>query len=181
MHLARAAAPLLSVAFILAACSSGGATPAPTTSPTAAPSTAPSTAPSAMPAASGAAAAGVTIQLSDTSLGSIVTDGDGRTLYVFTADSANTSSCTSSCLDNWPPLTSDAAPTIGHGLDAASFGSITRADSGATQVTFDGHPLYYFAGDSAAGDTNGQGVAGKWFVIAADGSMVGAPAASSGY
>ncbi len=166
MHLVRAATSLVGLALVLGACTSAGATPAPTPAPTAAPATS-------------APATGLTIDLASTSLGTFLVDGAGRTLYVFTADAADTSNCTGQCLDSWPPLTSDAAPSVGSGLTATDFGTITRSDDGSTQVTFDGHPLYYFAGDTAAGDTNGQGVGGKWFVVDASGGMVGMPAPSA--
>jgi predicted lipoprotein with Yx(FWY)xxD motif len=177
MHIARAAAPLLGLALVLSACSSGGgATTAPTAAPTAAPATpAPST-----------ATGGLTINLASNALGTILVDGEGKTLYEFTPDTGGTSTCTGDCAGTWPPLTSDAAPTVGTGLTAADFGTTTR-DDGSTQITFDGHPLYHFAGDTAAGDTKGQGLRSKWYVVAADGSMVGAdtgtgatPAAGTG-
>ena len=63
-------------------------------------------------------------------------------------------------------------PTLGAGLDAEDFASITRDDDGATQVTFYGQPLYYFAGDTAAGETKGQGLGGKWYVVDAEGKMI---------
>jgi predicted lipoprotein with Yx(FWY)xxD motif len=125
----------------------------------------------ASPAASAAAspaAGGSTVALADTSLGSVLVGANGMTLYAFTADSAGTSTCTGNCASNWPALTSATAPTVGTGLDASSFKTI----SGTNQVTVNGQPLYYFAGDKAAGDTNGQGVAGKWYVVGADGKMM---------
>jgi predicted lipoprotein with Yx(FWY)xxD motif len=60
-------------------------------------------------------------------------------------------------------------PSLGTGLNASDFGTITRAD-GTTQISFHGHPLYYFSGDQAAGDTHGQGIGGKWYVLGADGN-----------
>jgi predicted lipoprotein with Yx(FWY)xxD motif len=125
----------------------------------------------ASPAASAAAspaAGGSTVALADTSLGSVLVGANGMTLYAFTADTANTSNCTGNCASNWPALTSATAPTVGTGLDASSFKTI----SGTNQVTVNGQPLYYFAGDKAAGDTNGQGVASKWYVVGADGKMM---------
>jgi predicted lipoprotein with Yx(FWY)xxD motif len=173
------AATALGMAVLVAACSSGsGATTAPTTAPTAAPTEAPSTAPASTAPASAAAsspaaggAAGVT--LADTKLGKILVGANGMTLYIFTPDgTGGTSTCTDKCLASWPALTSDAAPTLGTGLDAEDFASSTRADNSAKQVTFYGMPLYYFGGDKAAGDTNGQGLFGKWFVIGADGKPI---------
>jgi len=165
MHFSRAATSILGLALIVGACSSSGATTAPTTSATEAPSEAP---------AASQPATGLTIALASTSLGSILVDGTGRTLYVFTPDTGGTPTCYDTCASNWPPLTSDPAPTVGDGLAAADFGSTKRTD-GSTQVTFHGHPLYYFAGDTQAGDTNGEGLNGKWFVVDATGQMVEQP------
>ncbi|HEY4227421.1 MAG TPA: hypothetical protein VGM49_03715 [Candidatus Limnocylindrales bacterium] len=169
MRLLKAAAPLLTLGLVLAACSSsGGATTAPSI---AAPSAAASEAPSA-------AAGGVTVNLADSTLGKVLADGSGKTLYMFTPDSADKSACTGDCASNWPPLTSDAAPTAGTGLDASKFTTVAR-DDGTKQVVFNGHPLYFFAGDKAAGDTSGEGVGGKWFVIGADGNQIAAPASAA--
>lgn len=196
MHLGRVAAPLL-IAALVAACSSAAATAAPTAAPASAPasvaaaSAAPSmaaTAPAsaAASASSGggyggggdsygsagkspAAAAGG-LALAKTSLGTVLVGPTGDTLYMFTPDSSTSATCTGSCAANWPPLTGDL-PSLGAGLTAADFGSVSRAD-GTKQVSFHGHPLYYFAGDKAPGDTNGQGIGGKWYVIGADGNPI---------
>ncbi len=173
MRIFRAVAPLLAAGIAVAACTSGGGA---TTAPTTAPATAPASAePSAQPTD---AAGGVTVELAETSLGSVLADGDGRILYLFTADAQGVSNCSGDCLANWPALLSGGAPTLGEGLNAADFGSITR-DDGGTQVTVKGLPLYYFAGDTAPGQTNGQGVGGKWFVGGADGAMIGGPTGRS--
>jgi predicted lipoprotein with Yx(FWY)xxD motif len=174
MRMIRAAAPLLSLGLVLAACSSGtGATP---------PTSAQAPTPAASVAASPSAAAGaVTVNLVDTPLGKVLADGTGKTLYVFTVDAAGKSNCTGDCASNWPALTSDAVPTLGEGLEADDFSIISR-DDGTKQVAFYGQPLYFFAGDSGPNQTNGQGVGGKWFVVDADGKKVGAeasPAASA--
>src|SRR4051794_31368965 len=163
------AAPALGVAILVAACSSGsGATTAPTTAATTAPTAAASTA-AQSPAAGGAAG----VSLADSKFGKILVDSQGRSLYIFTPDGTSGKSvCTDKCLASWPALTSDATPTLGTGLDAEDFASITRADTGAKQVTFYGMPLYYFAADKSAGDVNGQGVGGKWYVIGADGKPI---------
>src|SRR3954468_10999900 len=175
------AAAALGLAVMVAACSSGsGATTAPTTAPTTAASTAPPPAPGPAPAtapppAAGSPAAGgpAGVSLADSKLGKILVDAQGKTLYIFTPDGTSGKSvCTDKCLASWPALTSDATPTLGTGLDAGDFASITRADTGAKQVTFYGMPLYYFAGDKAAGDTNGQGLNSKWYVIGADGKPI---------
>ncbi len=102
----------------------------------------------------------------------MLTGGDkGLTLYMFTPDTAKKSACTGDCAASWPPFTSDAAPTLGAGLDAEDFKTITR-DDGSKQVTFYGHPLYFFAGDTAAGQSNGQGLGGKWYVLDSEGNPI---------
>lgn len=110
----------------------------------------------------------------DSSLGKIVVDGDGMTLYMFDKDTQGSgqSSCTGECLTNWPPLTTTGdAPSLS-GV-TGDVDTITMAD-GSTQVTLNGWPLYYFAGDAAAGDVNGQGVGDVWWVLTPAGErMVG--------
>ena len=117
------------------------------------------------------AAAGAAVSVATTSLGDILVDGNGLTLYMFTADANGKSVCNGDCAASWPPLVSDAAPSLGAGLNAEDFASVTR-DDGQAQVTFHGMPLYFFAGDSAPGDVNGQGIGGKWYVLSADGTTV---------
>ena len=128
----------------------------------------------------GAAAAhaqSVTVQLGqNATLGTILTDGTGKTLYRFTKDSANTSVCYDACAQNWPPLLTTGTPTAGTGV-SGKLGTTARTD-GMQQVTYDGMPLYFFAGDKSAGDTNGQNVGTVWFVINATAAApVAAPAA----
>jgi predicted lipoprotein with Yx(FWY)xxD motif len=164
------------IAAIAAACSSGGgATTAPSV---AAPTTAASAAaPSESAAASEAASpatGGVSIALADSTLGKIVVDGAGKTLYMFTPDEdAAAPTCTADCATNWPALKADdaAAVAAGTGLDASKISVIARTDGGS-QVKYGEYPLYYFAADTAAGQTNGQGKAGKWYVVGADGEPI---------
>jgi predicted lipoprotein with Yx(FWY)xxD motif len=157
------AGSLVGLAVLLAACGGAAAAPAASVAPaTAAPAT-------AAPATTAPEAGAAAIALADTSLGSVLTGAGGLTLYMFTADSGGTSSCYDSCAQSWPPVLGAAQP--GAGLDAADFGTTARTD-GTTQVTFNGMPLYAFAGDKAAGDVNGQGVGGKWFVLGADGQPI---------
>jgi predicted lipoprotein with Yx(FWY)xxD motif len=102
---------------------------------------------------------------SNAALGNFLVDQNGMTLYIFKMDTAGVSNCTGSCAQNWPALTvasASALPTAGAGV-AGTLGTITRSD-GTFQVTYNGMPLYYFAGDKAPGDTNGQGIGGNWFV-----------------
>ncbi len=105
-----------------------------------------------------------TVNVANTSLGEILVDGNGYTLYTFTSDSENKSTCTGGCATNWPPvlLTSDTikVPSTMPGTVGA-FGR----DSSSIQLTYNGMPLYRYAGDSAPGDTRGQGIGGKWYVV----------------
>jgi predicted lipoprotein with Yx(FWY)xxD motif len=110
-----------------------------------------------------------TIEVSSTSLGSVLTDGSGRTLYLFTHDSGGSSACDGGCLSVWPPLT--GTPTAGSGANSSLLGTITRSD-GSTQATYAGHPLYYYSGDSGAGDVNGQEIQDSWYVVNASGEEV---------
>jgi predicted lipoprotein with Yx(FWY)xxD motif len=164
---------LASVA-LAAACSSGATTtaaPSVAAPVTPAPSAAaPSEAASEAPSAETGSA---TISLSTTALGDIIVEDEGKTVYAFTPDSAGTSTCYDQCEQNWPPLIAEdgATLTAGPGLDASKLTTVDRTD-GTKQVKYGDWPLYYFAGDSKAGDTNGQGVATKWYVVDATGAMV---------
>ena len=99
-------------------------------------------------------------------LGNILTTFDGYTVYTFDNDTGGTSACTGDCASIWPPLPSAGEPT---GSDAVTgtLGTITR-DGGATQVTYEGKPLYMYSSDPSPGDTNGDGVGGVWHVIVLD-------------
>ncbi len=118
------------------------------------------------------AADDVTLAVGETELGAHLVDGDGLTLYLFDVDEPGTSNCTDECLDAWPPLTVEADPTFGEAVDGALVGTIEREDDGSTQVTYDGLPLYYWAGDAEPGDVEGQGVQDVWWVVAPDGSAI---------
>src|SRR5439155_1095031 len=85
--------------------------------------------------------------------------------------------CTTGCTGTWPPFTLDAGETTkaGQGVTAAWLATTKRPD-GATQVTYNGHPLYYFASDKAAGDAHGQGIGGVWFIATANGKLPSASA-----
>jgi len=102
----------------------------------------------------------------DSHFGSIIADGNGNTLYFFSLDADGKSACTAGCLAVWP-VSYTANTTIGTGLDASDFSSITRSD-GTKQSTYKGWPLYNYAGDAAAGAVNGDGVQGIWFVAKPD-------------
>jgi len=107
---------------------------------------------------------------SNATLGNIVTDEEGRTLYFFSKDVAGNSECEGGCLTNWPAYY-EVDLEAGTGVDAAAIGVITRAD-GSKQNTLNGWPLYYFSGDSQPGNTNGEGLGGNWFVAKTNYSMM---------
>jgi len=105
-------------------------------------------------------------------LGPILTDDKGMTLYIFDKDTKDKSNCSGGCLKNWPPLTvkDEDTKVTGDGV-TATFGVIDSAD-GTYQVTANGMPLYYYIKDQKANDTTGQGVGDVWWVVAPDGSKV---------
>jgi predicted lipoprotein with Yx(FWY)xxD motif len=112
------------------------------------------------------------VKASKSTLGTILTDQDGRTLYAFTNDKGGTSSCSGACIATWPAAAGSSAPTAGDGVNPALFSSITRTE-GAVQAMYNKWPLYYYVGDATAGETGGQGVNGVWFVVnAADGKLI---------
>ncbi|HSP09354.1 MAG TPA: hypothetical protein VLU92_07135 [Candidatus Dormibacteraeota bacterium] len=167
MHSRLVTTGVIALAALTAAC--GGSTPT-AYYPGAAPSPSPSPAASsaATPAASGTTIAVAT----NTSLGRILVDGKGMTVYLFAADTGPTSTCYTSCATVWPPVLTDGAPQAGAGADKSLLGTTTRTD-GKVEVTYAGHPLYYFIKDKAAGDTTGQGVNGfgaYWWVMSASGA-----------
>lgn len=129
-----------------------------------------STAKTAGTTATTKASAPGTIGTRSTSAGTVVVDAAGKTLYKFDKDTAGSgsSACSGACATTWPPETVTGTPTAGAGV-AGTIGVITRTD-GTQQVTLDGHPLYHFSGDQAAGDTNGNGFGGIWHVVTSTGS-----------
>jgi len=113
-----------------------------------------------------------------TELGRTLADPEGRTLYAFTKDQGANSSCYGDCAATWPALTVQGKAMAGPGVEADWLGTADRRD-GTTQVTFKGMPLYYYAGDSQPGETNGQGIDGLWFVVAPDGGLIRATSGGS--
>jgi predicted lipoprotein with Yx(FWY)xxD motif len=169
-----AAAAIAVVAILVSACAAqtgGGATPGA------------SQAPAATAAASAAAGAAVTVEVAnDAKLGDHLTGANGKTLYVLTKDTPGTSTCTDSCATTWPPFILGAGETTAAGAGVTgTLGTLKRAD-GSMQVTYDNLPVYYFSGDSAAGDANGQGIGGVWYVVTPAGAPggSGAPAPNDG-
>lgn len=162
---------ILAITLVAAACAGPGATTAPTSPrasasqsiPSAAPVTeAPATAePSAAPGSPAASAAtGETVSLSDEGY---FVGPNGLALYTFDNDEPGTSNCEGECLVNWPALMVESEDDIvvGDGVDAAQFSTIERSD-GSLQVAFNEMPLYYFIGDTAPGDVNGDGLNDVW-------------------
>jgi predicted lipoprotein with Yx(FWY)xxD motif len=132
--------------------------------------------------ASGGASSVATVSAASTSLGTILVDGSGRTLYLFEKDQPNQSACAGACAATWPVDQSSGAPKAGSGVTASMLGTIHRGDN-TTQVTYNQHPLYYYAGDSGAGQQNGQGVdafGAKWFVVNPAGGAVSGGATANG-
>jgi predicted lipoprotein with Yx(FWY)xxD motif len=140
--------------------------------------------------ATSSGASAVEIETHNGPMGTYLTDSSARSLYLFAADTANKSSCSGGCASFWPPFTGSSATAMS-GAQASMLGTITRSD-GTKQVTYDGHPLYYFKEDTKAGQTNGQGFdnfGGKWWLVAPSGQPItgsggasssSAPSSSSG-
>ncbi len=112
---------------------------------------------------------GATVSLADSDeYGPHLVGPDGGSLYLFENDQGTTTACTGGCVDNWPPLL-DAEPTGGEGIDASVLG--TAEGIAANQVTYNGHLLYYFAGDTQPGDSNGVGIP-AWYLLDASGNAI---------
>jgi predicted lipoprotein with Yx(FWY)xxD motif len=123
--------------------------------------------------ASGTSSAGAAVGVRGTPLGKLLVDANGRTLYLFEADKPNVSNCSGSCRSIWPPLTSAGTPKAAAGALGAKLGTIAAA--GRRQVTYNGHPLYFYAGDTKPGDTKGQGLnqfGADWYVLAPTGDKI---------
>jgi predicted lipoprotein with Yx(FWY)xxD motif len=199
-NLFMSVATLSIIAVLSAAC--GSATPGGTGFPgavtPAGPGLVPNTGATAAPGSE--SQAGAVIVSQNATLGPILTDGKGMTLYIYTKDTAGVSNCTDQCAVTWPPLKASAAaapdlsagssPTESAGTASTGtvgtqlnfkLGTIQRAD-GTTQVTVNDMPVYYYAQDLNPGDANGQGVGGVWYVLDASGNVVkdgaGAPGTS---
>jgi predicted lipoprotein with Yx(FWY)xxD motif len=115
-----------------------------------------------------------TITVRGSSLGQILVDGSGKSLYLFEADSGTQSTCSNACAQAWPPFTTKGVPKAAGGASVSLIGTTLRSD-GTTQVTYSGHPLYYFTGDAKAGDTNGEGstaFGAGWDVLSPAGAKI---------
>jgi predicted lipoprotein with Yx(FWY)xxD motif len=144
---------------------------------------------SAMTGAQHPAATGSAISIRSTSLGKTLVDANGRTLYLFAGDRANVSRLSGAGVSVWPRFIATGAVKASSGAQAAKIGTIT-SPSGIRQVTYNGHPLYYYVGDSAPNSTRGQGLnqfGALWYVLGAAGNAItnsqskstAAPASSS--
>jgi predicted lipoprotein with Yx(FWY)xxD motif len=123
-----------------------------------------------------------TVDVANSGLGSILVDSQGRTLYLWQADTGPKSACSGACAAAWPPLLTTPAPTAGSGAKASLLGTTKRSD-GTEQVTYNRHPLYLFKGDTASGQTTGQGSTGfgaPWYVLAPAGNQITGSASASG-
>ena len=125
-------------------------------------------------ALAGQSGGGARVQLAKTRLGTILVDSKGITLYDFVKDKGTTSVCYSACAALWPPLLTNGKPVAGPGVRASLLGTTKRKD-GKLEVTYGGHPLYYFVTDRKPGQTTGQGVnqfGGPWWVLSAAGKEI---------
>jgi predicted lipoprotein with Yx(FWY)xxD motif len=119
-------------------------------------------------------AKGEEIAAKDTKLGKILVDEDGHVLYLFEADKGMQSTCSGACAAAWPPVLTSGKPLANSGARSAKLGTTSRSD-GKAQVTYAGHPLYYYAEDTSPGQTNGQGsneFGAEWYVVGPGGSKV---------
>jgi predicted lipoprotein with Yx(FWY)xxD motif len=160
---------------LLGACGDSGststppaATAAPATTAAAATTTTAAVTTTTIATTTTAAATG-TVKLSDSKFGKVLTDDAGRTLYSFSKDEQLKSNCAGTCATTWPAYTPTTI-TAGAGIDGTKLASFDNA--GKKQVAIAGVPLYYYSGDTKAGDTNGQGIGGFWYVVDATGKPV---------
>jgi predicted lipoprotein with Yx(FWY)xxD motif len=124
---------------------------------------------------SGTTPSGTTVNVRTTSLGKILVDSRGRTLYLFEKDTGPKSTCSGACASAWPPFRTSGTRKAGSGVTASLLGTTTRSD-GNDEITYNGHPLYYYAGDLKAGDTNGQDLnqfGAPWYVLSPAGNKIG--------
>ena len=122
-----------------------------------------------------------TIGVASSSLGSILVNSTGHTLYLFRADVGTKSACTGACAAAWPPLLAHGKPTVGGGASASLVGTAKRSD-GTEQVTYNGHPLYLFVKDAKVGQTTGQGstaFGAPWYVLSSAGDQITSHASST--
>jgi predicted lipoprotein with Yx(FWY)xxD motif len=126
-------------------------------------------------AAYGSGSGAATIKTRHTSLGTVLVDAKGRTIYLFEKDKTKKSTCSGACATAWPPVTTSGSPKASGGVASGKLGTTKRSD-GTTQVTYNGHPLYLFQGDAnRPGATKGEGVdafGAEWYVLGTNGKKI---------
>ncbi len=168
---ARVLAPIALAACTLALSACGSSSSSSSTA-AAAPAASSSQSTTTTAAATPASSQSATVALAKSKDGSVLVDGSGRSVYLWQADTGSNSTCNGACAKAWPPLTTQGAAHPAAGVDGSKLGTTKRSD-GTLQVTYNGHPLYYFAGDSAPGQINGQGLMGfgaEWNLVSAAGA-----------
>jgi predicted lipoprotein with Yx(FWY)xxD motif len=158
MRLSIFASMAVGAALLIAACGGGGSSNSASSTPAKSPS------------------GSALVNSADTaSLGNIIVGPNGRTLYIFRKDTGPNSTCSGACAAEWPPLTTASGKvTTSGGVSSSALKAVRRSD-GKMQVTFNGRPLYYFAGDSAAGQANGQGLdtfGALWYALSPSGKEI---------
>jgi predicted lipoprotein with Yx(FWY)xxD motif len=173
-----AAACAAAVALTASACSTSSTSSSDkaTAPPASASASAQASSPAAAASAPASGAAAVTVGLKSISgiEDMALVDGKGRALYLWEADTNGTSACTGACAAAWPPVTVSGTAQAGSGVTQSLLGTVKRAD-GTEQVTYNGHPLYYFVGDTGAGMAKGQNskaFGADWYVLNAKGSKI---------
>jgi predicted lipoprotein with Yx(FWY)xxD motif len=157
------AALALISALVLAACGSSGSS-----------ATSSSYTPPASSTASSSPRPASVVGTKTSSLGTFLVDAKGRALYLWDADHGSMSTCSGACAQAWPPLTAMGTPKASGQVKSSLLGTTKRSD-GSREVTYAGHPLYYFAGDTAPGQTSGQGNDGfgsPWWVVSPAGKAI---------
>jgi predicted lipoprotein with Yx(FWY)xxD motif len=158
----RLAALALASALVLAACGSGSS------------GTSSGSTTAASSAASSSSRPAAVVGTKTTSLGTFLVDAKGRALYLWDADHGRMSACSGACAQAWPPLTATMTPKASGQVKSSLLGTTRRSD-GSREVTYAGHPLYSFAGDSAPKQTNGQGsdsFGSPWWVVSPAGQAI---------
>lgn len=172
-------AVLATAALIVAGC--GSTSSSSTNSAAAAAPSSSTTSSTSATSSTAAAATGVAIKTAHNSKGMYLAGPNGHALYLWVADTGNKSSCSGACAHAWPPLLTKGNPTAGAGVTASDLGTTMRSD-GTEQVTYKGHPLYYFIADRTAASVTGQGSSSfgaKWWLVAPSGTAITAVASKS--
>jgi len=173
-RLAAGAGSAFGVALLVAACSTGSS------STGAAGGSSPAGAPSSSAAAASGGSGSTVITTVSSSAGTFLATSAGHAVYLWSKDGSGMSACSGACAGEWPPVTTTGTVTASGGAKSSDVSTITRSD-GTKQVTYDGHPLYFFAGDSGPGMASGQGndsFGAKWWLVSPSGSDVTAAVSS---